>query len=395
MDATSYYGDLGIFLYFAPIVSSFTAAFALLINRQRTYPQGWLAVVFITIGAGMTCSFVFDRYLTANHTEIFRSINFITSAAAAVSILFYYVSLMRPRLLTRKFILSFCVGWLLFALITALPDVLSLRFHPLPGIYRLTDFSSPAVVSRLLINACLIAFEVWLGVFVIRMYRKHCKLIREVYSFTEGINLSWVSITMALFILLGLLDILWMINSTAGYKMLFNVVSFAVIWVLFWYGFRQGEIPLPRTEGNHLAAAGSETTSPSDEKAMELKADLLRYFQTKKPFLNPELSLKDVALAVGVSHYVLSRFINKEFQVNFYTLVSGFRIEYVLHLIELNKNTLNGDTLFVASCFKSRTVFFQQFKDKTGFTPQEYIAKQQKAEEQKKRKKRMQKRQEW
>ena len=177
--------------------------------------------------------------------------------------------------------------------------------------------------------------------------------------------------------------------------MLFNVVSFAVIWVLFWYGFRQGEIPLPRTEGNHLAAAGSETTSPSDEKAMELKADLLRYFQTKKPFLNPELSLKDVALAVGVSHYVLSRFINKEFQVNFYTLVSGFRIEYVLHLIELNKNTLNGDTLFVASGFKSRTVFFQQFKDKTGFTPQEYIAKQQKAEEQKKRKKRMQKRQEW
>ena len=128
---------------------------------------------------------------------------------------------------------------------------------------------------------------------------------------------------------------------------------------------------------------------------MELKADLLRYFQTKKPYLNPELSLKDVALAVGVSHYVLSRFINIEFQMIFYTLVSGYRIEYVLHLIELNKNTLNGDTLFAASGFKSRTVFFQQFKEKTGFTPQEYIEKQQKAEEQKKRKKRMQKQQEW
>lgn len=218
---------------------------------------------------------------------------------------------------------------------------------------------------------------------------------REVYSFTEGINLSWVSITMALFILLGLLDILWMINSTAGYKMLFNVVSFGVIWVLFWYGFRQGEIPLPRTDGDCLAVPGNGVASPSDEKTMELKADLLRYFQTKKPFLNPELSLKDVALAVGVSHYVLSRFINKEFQVNFYTLVSGYRIEYVLHLIELNKNTLNGDTLFAASGFKSRTVFFQQFKEKTGLTPQEYIEKQQKAEEQKKRKKRMQKQQEW
>lgn len=395
MDVTSYYGDLGIFLYFAPIVSSFTAAFALLINRQRTYPQGWLAAVFIIIGAGMVCSFVFDRYLSTNHGEILRPINFIASAAASVSILFYYVSLMRPGLLTRKFILSFCVGWLLFALVTALPDMLSPRFHPLSGIYRLTDFSSPSVVFRLLIDICLIAFDVWLAVFVIRMYCKHCKLIGEVYSFTEGIDLSWVSITMALFILLGVLDMLWMVNSTAGYKMLFNVVSFGVVWVLFWYGFRQGEIPLPRTDGDYLAVPGNGAILPGDEKTMGLKADLLRYFQTKKPFLNPELSLKDVAFAVGVNHYALSRFINKEFKVNFYALVSGFRVEYVLHLIELNKNTLNGDTLFAASGFKSRTVFFQQFKEKTGFTPQEYITEQQKAEEQKKRKKRMQKRQEW
>ncbi len=383
MNVISYYGDLGIFLYFAPIVSSFTAAYALLCNRQRTYPQGWLAVVFITLGVGMVCSFVFDRYLSADHGEILRSINFITSAAASVSILFYYVSLMRPRLLTRKFILSFCGGWFLFALITALPDMLSPRFHPLAGIYRLTDLSSPAVVFRLLINTCLIAFDVWLGVFVIRMYRKHCKLIGEVYSFTEGINLSWVGVTMALFILLGVLDMLWMVNSTAGYKMLFNVVSFAVIWVLFWYGFRQGEIPFPQSDGK----SENGIVSPNDEKTMELKADLLHYFRTKKPFLNPELSLKDVALAVGMSHYALSRFINKVFEVNFYTFVSGFRVDYVLHLIELNKNTINGDTLFAASGFKSRTVFFQQFKEKTGFTPQEYIAKQQKAEEQKRRKK--------
>lgn len=40
-----------------------------------------------------------------------------------------------------------------------------------------------------------------------------------------------------------------------------------------------------------------------------------------------------------------------------------------------------------ASGFKSRTVFFEQFKEKTGYTPQEYIAKKQKEAEKKKRKK--------
>ena len=42
---TSYYGDLGIFLYYTPIVSAFMAAFALLANRRRTPSQTWLALV--------------------------------------------------------------------------------------------------------------------------------------------------------------------------------------------------------------------------------------------------------------------------------------------------------------------------------------------------------------
>lgn len=116
----------------------------------------------------------------------------------------------------------------------------------------------------------------------------------------------------------------------------------------------------------------------SKDRMTRLKADLLEYFDNKKPFLNPELSLQDVATALGVSQYVLSRFINKEFEVNFYTLINRFRIDHVLRLIELNKSTFNNDALLAASGFRSRTVFFNQFKEKTGCTPQEYIEKKEK-----------------
>ena len=387
MEASSYYGDLGIFLYFAPIVSSLTVAFALLVYRRRTRPQLWLAGVFLTLSLGMTFSFLFDRYMSTDHTDIFRTINFVMSAAVAVSTQLYFISLMRPRLLTRKFLAAVCGGWAVFALAAALPEILSLRFHPVPGIHGMSDFSSPWFLFRLLTNLCLVGVEVGMAVFTIRMYRRHCRLIGETFSFTEGISLSWVSYTMALFILLGVLDALWMVNSTTGYKMLFNVASFVVIWVLFSFGFRQGEIPLPDLSSGRRTGPGETPPLPEDERTVKLKADLVHYFQTKKPFLNPELSLKDVALALGISHYSLSRFINKEFGVNFYTLVSGFRIEYVLHLIELNKYSLNGDTLFAASGFKSRTVFFGQFKEKTGDSPQEYIAKRLKEMKEKKRKK--------
>ncbi len=399
METSSYYGDLGIFLYFAPIMSSLMAAFALLVNRRRTYSQGWLAGVFLTLGVGMICSFLFDRYMSADHTDIFRTTNFITSSAAVVSILWYYISLMRPQRLTRRFLLWAGAGWLLFALMAALPEIVSLRLRPVPGIHVITDFSSPWFLFRLLTNLCLMGVEVGLAVFIIRMYRRHCKLVEENFSFTEGVSLSWVSYTMALFILLGVLDALWMVNSTTAYKMLFNVASLVVILVLFWFGFRQGEIPLSDLSGDlsgerlpgrgaiSLPGRRAAASLPEDERTMKLKADLLRYFQTKHPFLNPELSLRDVAQMLGISHYTLSRFINKEFGVNFYTLVSGYRVEYVLHLIELNRHTMNGDMLFAASGFKSRTVFFEQFKEKTGCTPQEYIAKKQKEAEKKGRKK--------
>ena len=107
----TYYNDLGIFLYHTPIVCAFAAAFVLLINRHRTHSQGWLAVVFITLGLGMTASFMFDRYLTSNHREIMRPVNFITSLASSAATLFYFVALMQPRRLTKKSGCFAARGW--------------------------------------------------------------------------------------------------------------------------------------------------------------------------------------------------------------------------------------------------------------------------------------------
>lgn len=372
----TYYYDLGIFLYHTPIVCAFAAAFVLLINRRRTHSQVWLAVVFIVLGLGMVASFTFDRYLTSNHREILRPTNLITSLAASVSILFYFVALMQPQRLTKKFIGCFCGAWLAFSLVVCLPDMLSSRFHPLQDVSVISHVSSLAVIWRIFLDLSVIGLDVWLAVFVIKMYREHGRFVRENYSFIEGINLGWVKIIISVFALFGVFDMLWMVNSSPGFKILFHVFSFFAIWIVFWFGFRQGEIFFPVLPMNNWSKTGEKMQSK--DRMVTLKTNLQEYLDTKKPFLNPELSLQDVATAVGVSQYVLSRFINKEFGVNFYTLINRYRIEHVLRLIELNKSTFNNDALLVASGFRSRTVFFNQFKKKTGCTPQEYIEKKEK-----------------
>lgn len=395
MDTMHYYGDLGIFFYYTPIVCSFAMAFVLLINRRRTRPQLWLAVIFAMLGIGMVGSFLVDRYFSVNHREIFRPVNFICSTASSVTVLFYYVSLMRPRLMNRRFIGAFCGGWVLFSLLLIAAFVSSARIHPVQDVHKLVNLSSPAVIMGILVGLCVVVFDVWLAYFVIRMYRMHRKFISETYSFAEGITLSWVGITIAMFALMGILDVIWMVNSTSGYKMLFHLFSLAAIGVIFWYGFRQGEIPVPDENGKESALgneysaieSGRPVPVPTDEKQRLLKNNLLEYLHSKKPYLNPELSLKDVSLMAGMNQYGLSRFINKEFGVNFYTFINDFRIEHVLHLISLNTGTMNIDTLFAASGFKSRTVFFKYFKEKTGCSPQEYIEKHKKVEKKGGRKK--------
>ena len=192
---TNYYGDLGIFLYYTPIVSAFMAAFALLANRRRTPSQTWLALVLVTFGTGMAASFLFDRYFSASHSEIFRPVNFIFSTANSIVILFYYVSLMRPQLLTRKYMLYFSGGWALFSIFVLLPGTFSARFQPVQGIHRLADLSSLPMVFHLLTICCILVFYTWMGVFILRIYRDYRKFIVNSYSFVGGITLSWVSIT--------------------------------------------------------------------------------------------------------------------------------------------------------------------------------------------------------
>ena len=379
----TYYNDLGIFLYHTPIVCAFAAAFVLLANRRRTYSQVWLAVVFITLGLGMSASFTFDRYLTGNHREIMRPVNFVMSMAVSVTVLFYFVALMQPRRLTRKFVGWLCGSWVVFSLVVCLPDALSARFHPLTDVSAIGHFSSLAVAWRIFLDLSFIGLDVWIAVFVIKMYSKHCQFIRENYSFIEGINLGWVKIIILVFAFFGIFDMLWMVNSSPGFKMFFHVYSFFAIWIIFWFGFRQEEISFPALPVNNWSV--TDEKMQSQDKMTRLKADLTAYFATKKPFLNPELSLQDVATALGVSQYVLSRFINKEFEVNFYTLINRYRIEHVLRLIELNKSAFNNDALLAASGFRSRTAFFNQFKERTGCTPQEYIERREMEERKRKR----------
>lgn len=102
---------------------------------------------------------------------------------------------------------------------------------------------------------------------------------------------------------------------------------------------------------------------------------LTRYMQDNKPFLDPELSIGDLADALFLPKHQLSRIINQGFGKNFFDFVNTFRIQTFIEMriadSSQQKNTLE---LAYACGFNSKSAFNRAFLKETGKSPRDYFA---------------------
>lgn len=381
-----YYDDLGVFLYLTPIVFCFFAAYSLLINRHRTTPHIYLALLFVVLGIGMTFSFVYDRYLTANHNEILRSVNLIFTTCSSMTVLFYFTSLMRPKILTRKFLISILLGWLAYSIFIIL---LESSFDATPKVTGWKDviehISTPLVLFRLLTSLIVIVIDLYLLIFVLRMYRDHKKQIKENYSYEEGVDLSWLRKMIVLVLTLAASDIVWMIDSTDEAKIFFNVTCLITIIFMYQIGFRQQDIVF--LDADEKEEEQAETQKEADAELQsktkpvqpnirlkKTKEKLIEYFREEKPYLDPDLTLGKLANDLAIKDGYLSRMLRSEFNTNFFGYVNKHRAEYAVKLIDESEKVIVVEHICAASGFKSKSAFYKYFKEITGLTPQEYAA---------------------
>ncbi|MDX1903994.1 MAG: AraC family transcriptional regulator, partial [Thermonemataceae bacterium] len=113
----------------------------------------------------------------------------------------------------------------------------------------------------------------------------------------------------------------------------------------------------------------------SDEKYKYLKDKLLSVMETKKPYLNPKLSIYDLADQVSTNYKYLSKLINQEFDMNFANFINLYRINEAKEklLNDLNKN-YKIEAIAELVGFNSKSAFNIAFKKLTGKTPSEFRA---------------------
>ncbi len=103
-------------------------------------------------------------------------------------------------------------------------------------------------------------------------------------------------------------------------------------------------------------------------------ARLLEFTATQKPFLNPSISLRDLANQVEIHPNQLSWLLNETIGKKFNEFINQYRLE---HFKELAKDPDNAHISIIGlayeSGFNSKTVFNTFFKKEEGITPVEYL----------------------
>lgn len=117
-----------------------------------------------------------------------------------------------------------------------------------------------------------------------------------------------------------------------------------------------------------------EKHSLDEETGRKYLARLLAYIDREKPYLDENVTIKDLADDLDISAHHLSIVINHYLSQNFYAFINTYRIEeFKKMLAEQQSGQINILEIALASGFNSKSSFNSFFKKITGLTPTEYI----------------------
>ncbi len=164
------------------------------------------------------------------------------------------------------------------------------------------------------------------------------------------------------FLLVGSRNGLWPI--------LLVIAPIVVVLVLHYYKKRQNLLVVVT---NGKVSDENLTEIPEPEKYFIDK--LADYMDKEQPYLNPDITLKDLAKLLNMTHNHLSSIINDYMHKNFYDLINTYRVNHVKELLGREDTTRKLTLLSIGfdSGFNSKSTFYRIFKKHTGMTPSEYL----------------------
>ncbi len=187
-----------------------------------------------------------------------------------------------------------------------------------------------------------------------------------------GFGIVWTSL-ISITVIHHIFHLFSMVFCTDG---LFLSLSVFVL-LMGYFGLRQkiiyrSEDIVVTGNGTNMQAKYSGSRL-SDPEATRLAQQVKKHFELSKTYLNPDLTLSQLAAETGISSHVLSQVINEQFKQNFFDFVNQHRVEEFkkrMNRTEFENFSLLGIALDCG--FNSKSAFNRIFKKSTGLTPSQF-----------------------
>lgn len=101
--------------------------------------------------------------------------------------------------------------------------------------------------------------------------------------------------------------------------------------------------------------------------------ELDNYLQNDKPYLNNNLTIGHVAIAINLPIRELSYIINNHYKLRFTDLINSYRIKDIIEKYKVNPNQYTIEALALDHGFNSKSTFYNSFNKLYKMSPFEYL----------------------
>jgi AraC-like DNA-binding protein len=210
----------------------------------------------------------------------------------------------------------------------------------------------------------------------LRIYRNYKFWAENQYSNLYEVELQWLR-NFLWFFMIG--AVIHLINTVIDlvydlpfdqdyYWQLFTVAT--IIYVGFSGLTQEQNKNIHFEEENKTSEKDKEEEKPLADEENKLKEKLLTFMDSQKPFLNPDLTLRQLAVLMHSNTSVLSGVINQGFGKNFNDFINEYRVQSFQEAVKDEKNKNLTLVAIAYDCgFNSKATFHRAIKKFTGHVP--------------------------
>ena len=208
---------------------------------------------------------------------------------------------------------------------------------------------------------------------------KYDNYIKKNFSYTENLSLYWLRWIIApLYLALFIWTLVtWNQNWQ---NEAFYYFFLTAIWMFIYFRTVKHVVvevpdllnPFIKEEEKEEEATASERNKSNNYSLFAQKLE--KCVEKEKLYLNPQLTIMELANCIGTNRTYLSDYLHKQLNTNFYEYINTFRIKEACSIL-VSDNFENLESLAETCGFNSLSTFRRAFIKETGKTPLQYREK--------------------